>query len=134
MGINAEEHEHRLIYCLTNFNWECNKCNNNYDKNNARYYCSKCNYNMCDKCREEKGYDIIKPFPKDIVPSNRNIQENIKESEHHEHQLVYCRTVRTCLSIGWICNVCKKDFNHDIWSFYCTSCDFDQCCECFGIN
>ena len=63
--------------------WKCNECETDYDENNARYYCSICDYNMCDKCREDNWYDIIKPFPKGIVPSNRNIQENIKESDHH---------------------------------------------------
>jgi hypothetical protein len=134
LGIKPDEHEHKLIYCLTNFDWECNECKGKHKKNEGRYFCSECEYNMCDKCIENKDYYKMKPFPDNITPSNKNVKDNKKKSEHHEHQLVYCRTKRTCLSCGWICDVCKKDFKTDIWSFYCTICDFDVCCECLGIH
>jgi hypothetical protein len=134
LGIKPDEHEHKLIYCLTNFDWECNECKGKHKKNEGRYFCSECEYNMCDKCIENKDYYKRKPFPDNITPSNKNVKDNKKKSEHHEHQLVYCRTKRTCLSCGWICDVCKKVFKTDIWSFYCTICDFDVCCECLGIH
>jgi hypothetical protein len=134
LGIKPDEHEHKLIYCLTNFDWKCSICNKNHKKNEGRYFCSECEYNMCDECLESKDYYKMKPFPDNITPSNKNVKDNKKKSKHHEHQLVYCRTKRTCLSCGWICDVCKENFKNDIWSFYCTICDFDQCCECFGIH
>jgi len=134
LGINPDEHEHKIVYCLTNFDWECNECKEKHFKKEGRYFCSQCEYNMCDKCIEKKDYYKMKPFPNDITPSNKNVKENKIKSKHHEHQLVYCRTKRTCLSCGWICDVCKKDFKTDIWSYYCTICDFDLCCECLGIH
>jgi hypothetical protein len=134
LGIEIEEHEHKLIYCLTNLDWCCNECKKNYNKKIGRYYCSICDYNICDQCIENHDYEKMKPFPEDIVPSNGNITENVKKSSHHEHQLVYCITKRTCISSGWICDVCKKNFNKDKWSFYCTCCDFDQCYECINNN
>ena len=134
IGIEVEEHDHKLIFCISNFNWECDDCHKNYDKKIGRYYCSICNFNICDECSENHGYDKMKPFSEDIAPSNKNVKENIKKSDHHEHQLVYCRTKRNCLSNGWICDVCRKDFDEKEWSFYCTSCDFDLCCKCMDIN
>lgn len=134
LGIEIEEHKHKLIYCLTNFDWSCNECKHKYNKNVGRYYCSICNYNMCDQCIENNDYEKMKPFQEDVFPSNENITENFKKSNLHEHQLVYCITKRTCISSGWICDVCKKNFNRDKWSFYCTYCDFDQCFECISNN
>jgi len=134
LGIEVEEHEHRLIYCLTNFDWECNVCKKQYNKKDARNFCSNCNFNMCESCREKEGYNKMKPFPENACPSNKKVKDNFMKSNKHEHKLVYCRTQRTCISCGWICNICRKDFENDIWSFYCTMCDFDQCCECFGIH
>ena len=132
LGIEIEEHEHKLIFCLTNFDWSCDECKQKYNKKVGRYYCSICNYNMCDQCIENQDYKKMKPFPEDAVPSNENVTENVKKGSHHEHQLVYCTTKRTCISSAWICDVCKKDFNRDKWSFYCTCCDFDQCFECMS--
>jgi hypothetical protein len=132
LGIEVKEHDHKLIFCLTNLNWKCNECKKKYDKKIGRYYCSICDFNMCNECSENHGYDTIEPFPEDVIPSNQNIKENIKKSSHHEHQLAYCRTKRTCISCGWICDVCQKNYGKEEWSFYCTSCDFDLCCNCIG--
>ena len=134
LGIEAEEHKHKLVYCLTNNNWICNECKQRYDKSEGKYFCSLCSYNMCDNCIQNKKYFKIKSFPKNVVPSNKNVKNNIEESSHHEHKLVYCRTIRSCRSCGWTCNVCKKGYGIEDWSFYCTLCDFDQCPKCFGIN
>ena len=31
-GVEVNEHNHRLVYCLTNFNWICNICKIKYKK------------------------------------------------------------------------------------------------------
>ena len=133
-GIEADEHDHKLIYSLTNNDWTCNECKKRYSKTEGKYFCSLCDYNMCDECIENKRYFKIKSFPKNVTPSNTNVKNNVEKSSHHEHKLVYCRTIRSCSSCGWICNICRKDFDLEEWSFYCTLCDFDQCCKCFGIT
>lgn len=47
-ALEVKEHEHKLIYCLTRFNWKCNVCKNDYDSNQPTFFCSLCDYNMCD--------------------------------------------------------------------------------------
>ena len=129
-----DEHEHQLVVTMANCNWNCDECYFKYCKNIPSMYCSVCNYNFCGECLIEKGYNRIISFPKDIVFSYKNVKDIIKKSESHEHQLVYCVTMRSTDFNGWRCNVCRKVFSSEVWSFYCTLCDFDQCCECFGIK
>ncbi len=134
-AIIVKEHEHKLVYCLTNFNWQCNLCNKNYEKKNARYFCSICNYNMCDECHSKGKYIKKKVFPEDVTPSNTSVEKTFFQTDYHEHRLVYCRTSRSVIGYnGWICDNCRNDFENDIWSFFCTNCDFDLCCSCAGYN
>ena len=129
-GIHARDHEDILVYSLTDFDWKCNVCQNNYKKNEPRYYCSICDYNMCDKCVEYGQYDKKRSFPKPIPPCNFNFKnKSLKTS--HSHDLVFCRTSRCILNeTYWYCNECHKGYGPENWSFYCTLCDYDLCCEC----
>ena len=129
-----DEHEHNLVVTMTNCKWECNECNFKYCKDIPRMYCSICDYNICGDCLQEKGYNKMISFPKDIAFSYKNVKDIIKTSENHEHRLTYCTTMRSPEFNGWRCNVCREVFKSNVWSFYCTCCDFDQCCKCFGIN
>ena len=134
-AIIVKEHEHKLVYCLTNFSWNCNLCNKNYEKKNARYFCSICDYNMCDECHSKRDYIKKKVFPESVTPSNTSVKKNFFKTNHHEHRLVYCRTSRSVIGYnGWICDICREDFENDVWSFFCTNCDFDLCCSCAGYN
>ena len=134
-GIKVREHEHKLVYCLTLFDWKCKKCNKNYDKKIGKYYCSFCDYNMCDNCRAMGYYEKKREFPKNIPPPEVNYNQKFIISNHHEHNLAYCRTSRIVLGrTYWYCNGCKQKFNDDVWSFYCTKCDFDLCNNCAGIH
>ena len=48
-----------------------------------------------------------------------------------KHNLIYCRSSRNFIGYNtWICDKCDTEFNNDIWSFFCTYCDYDLCCEC----
>ena len=132
LGLKTKEHDHKLIYCLTNFDWECNKCKNKYDKNISKHYCSVCDYNMCDKCRAIDEYVQPSPFTQKTDNYNKNIKEKYKEIKEHPHKLVYCLTSRSLVFYGWICKNCNRFFESDIWSFYCTNCNFDLCTECLG--
>ena len=131
-GVEVNEHKHVLIYIISILNWKCSYCKNIYSKNNARYYCSLCDYNMCDKCYSKRNYSKKKIF-KDLVvkPSNVEIKEPKLKSKYHKHNLIYCRSSRNFIGYNtWICDNCDKEFSNDIWSFICTFCDFDLCCEC----
>jgi hypothetical protein len=135
-GIKVREHEHKLVYCLTLFDWKCNKCNKNYDKNKGKYYCSFCDYSMCDNCRAAGSYEKKREFPKNIPPPGVNYNiKFLKSSSHHEDNLVFCRTSRIVLGrTYWFCNGCRQKYDDDVWSFYCTKCDYDLCSNCAGIH
>ena len=134
-SIDVKEHSHKLVYCISILNWKCSICKNNYQKDDAKYYCSLCNYNMCDNCHSKGEYTKKKIFPKGIKPSNPNIINPIIKSKHHEHNLIYCRSSRSIIGYNtWICDICDKEYKNDIWSFYCTQCDFDLCSICAGFK
>ena len=131
-GVEVNEHKHVLIYIISILNWKCSYCKNIYSKNVARYYCSLCDYNMCDKCYSKRNYSKKKIF-KDLVvkPSNAEIKEPKLKSKYHKHNLIYCRSSRNFIGYNtWICDNCEKEFTNENWSFICTHCDFDLCCEC----
>ena len=51
----------------------------------------------------------------------------------HEHPLLYCCPIdRIKYGKTWSCNKCKKDYDINKSSFYCTFCDFDICSNCIG--
>ena len=132
--ISVKEHMHLLAYCLTNFDWNCNLCNINYDKKKGRYYCSKCDFNICEKCHYEREYITKKSFPENTIPSNLNVKDNFLMTDYHEeHPLVYCRCSKnlTCFN-EWTCDNCKSLYTNDKWLFYCTLCNFHLCLSCCG--
>ena len=132
--INVNEHN-QLVYCLTNIDWKCNICLKNYSKENARYYCSVCDYSMCEDCHYKKKYFMKKSFPKCTKPSNSSVEVHFFNTDYHHHRLVFCRSSRHFVGFnGWICNNCRESFDNREWSFYCTSCDFDLCCDCCGFH
>ena len=130
LGKKINEHEHKLIYTITDFPWVCNTCKKKYQKNESRLYCSICDYNICNSCRKEKKYYLINNIPKDIEPSNKKVKKKFIKYKGHKHRLCYCRTKRTILHSGWLCDKCKDDFSNKIWTFYCTNCDYDLCSKC----
>ena len=134
-AIAVNEHNHKLVYCMTRLDWTCNICNKNYKKEDLKYYCSLCNYNMCQECHEKGKYFMKKSFSPNISLANPKIDRDIFQTDYHEHKLVYCRTSRSFIYLnGWICDNCRENFHNNKWSFYCTICDFDLCGECCGFN
>ena len=87
---------------------------------------------MCDKCYSEGKYQKKRVFPnKEINPSNIDIKNPKIKSKFHEHNLIYCSSSRNFIGYNtWICDKRDTEFNNDIWSFFCTYCDYDLCCEC----
>ena len=91
---------------------------------------------MCDKCHSKTNCTKKKAFPEGIIkPSNSNINNQFLDTKHHKlHKLFYCRSSRSVIGYSkWMCNNCNKTFKNDIWSFYCTQCDFDLCSVCAGF-
>lgn len=135
VGIAVNEHKHRLVLCLTNVSWKCNICNLKYKKEVERYYCSLCDYNMCKNCHYSKNYFMKKSFPKGVKPSNDSVEAHFLNTAYHNDRLVFCRSSRHFLFYNkWNCDNCREQFDNDQWSFYCTACDFDLCCDCCGFH
>ena len=134
-GINVKEHGHLLVYCLTNINWTCNMCKKIYSRENMKYYCSFCDYSMCENCHYKRKYYMKKSFPKGIKPSNSSVNIHFFQSDIHVHRLVFCRPSKYFIFFkNWKCNICYNTFSNKIWSFYCTLCNFNLCCECCGFH
>ena len=134
-GIIVKEHIHNLVYCLNNFIWKCNLCLIKYEKTSPKYFCSVCNFNMCEKCHAYRNYPKKKAFPENIDTSNITIKKKFLKTVYHKHILVYSRTSRDSTEFKqWFCNNCKTTFENDVWSFYCTKCDYDLCKICAGFT
>ena len=135
VGITVNEHKHRLVFCLTNVSWKCNICNLKYKKEAEKYYCSLCDYSMCKNCHYTKHYFMKKSFPKGVKPSNEFVNIHFLDTDYHQHRLVFCRSSRHFIFYNkWNCDNCGENFDNDQWSFYCTVCDFDLCCDCCGYH
>jgi len=133
-SIDVKEHPHKLVYCISILNWKCSLCDINYTKEKAKYYCCICDFNMCDKCHTKGEYIKKKIFPEGITPSNIDIKNPILKFNNHEHPLIYCRSSRSVIRYNtWICDICECKYKNDIWSFYCTQCDYDLCSKCAGF-
>ena len=133
-SIDVKEHPHKLVYCISILNWKCSLCDINYTKEKAKYYCCICDFNMCDKCHTKGEYIKKKIFPEGITPSNIDIKNPILKYNNHEHPLIYCRSSRSVIRYNtWICDICDCKYKNDIWSFYCTQCDYDLCTKCAGF-
>jgi len=133
-SIDVKEHPHKLVYCISISNWKCSLCDINYTKEKAKYYCCICDFNMCDKCHTKGEYIKKKIFPEGITPSNIDIKNPILKYNNHEHPLIYCRSSRSVIRYNtWICDICECKYKNDIWSFYCTQCDYDLCTKCAGF-
>ena len=104
IGIKIKEHEHKLIYCKTSFNWICSQCTLKESKTVPRLFCSICNYNICNNCRKIKKYYKIGNIPYSALPSDNKIRNFFIKFRKHEHRLAYSRTKRTSHNISaWIC-------------------------------
>ena len=133
--IYINEHSHKLVYCVSILDWNCSMCKKNYSKSMGKYYCSLCDFNLCKKCHSERNLPNPKEFKEEIKPSNSYIKNPILTTRFHEHNLIFCRSSRNSdFYNNWYCDVCQSSFNNEIWSFYCTYCDFDLCCNCAGFN
>ena len=132
--IIINEHAHKLAYLISIFDWSCSLCKKNYTKSKGKYYCSLCDFNLCENCHMERNLPKRKAFQEEIEPPYLDIKSPFTQSQYHEHKLIYCRSSRyTSKFNNWRCDNCGLSFDNEIWSFYCTNCDFDLCCKCAGF-
>ena len=128
-GIKIDEHNHQLVYMITNKNWNCNLCLEKYKNSEPTYYCTMCDYNICMNCMAKISDEQKYPFFSDGLCLDYEITTvNVK---CHNHPLIYCITSRTRIPTLWNCNLCKKSYGIECWSFFCSVCDYDICLECY---
>ena len=89
---------------------------------------------MCNYCRKKREYYKIGNIPLSALPSDNKINILFINYSGHEHRLAYCRTKRSAKHFGWTCDKCGENFNENIWTFYCTKCDYDLCSNCAHIE
>ena len=123
--LDNEIHEHKLIFLYSNIDWSCKKCEKSFNDKLARYYSSICDYSLCENCFTSKKMYPLKEY------SHEQTKLKIYNFPIHEHKLIYCRTSRSDDRVSqWLCDICSKNYNYRIWSFYCTNCDYDLCLNC----
>ena len=120
-----EDHEHKLVLLFSNNDWTCKKCNGKFQDKIPKYFCSLCDYNICENCFNNKKMYPLKEY------YHEQTKLKIYKFPFHDHKLIYCRTSRFDDRISqWLCDLCSKNYNYKIWSFYCTECDYDICLKC----
>ncbi len=123
--IYTSKHNHGVTLLYSNNDWLCKICKSNKQKNESKYHCSLCDFNICINCIENNS--------KYALNSYDHKQINLKKYKFpkHEHELLFCRSSRYNDKYNfWSCNLCQRLFYNQVWSFYCTFCDFDMCLTC----
>ena len=129
IGIKTDEHEHILVYMITNKNWSCNLCSKQNESSIATYSCTKCEYNMCENCMRIRSDEQKYPFFSDGERLDYDIKK--VEMKIHNHPLVYCITSRNRIPTCWFCDSCSKNYGIQDWSFFCSVCNYDICIQCY---
>jgi hypothetical protein len=128
-GIKTDNHNHVLVFMITNSNWKCQLCQKSFESIEPTYYCTKCKYNICMACMEMISDEEKYPFFSDGERLDYNTKE--VKIEGHEHNMMYCITSRQRIPTSWNCNLCLKNYGIEDWSFYCSICDYDICYTCY---
>ena len=116
IGIKTDDHEHMLVYMITNKNWSCNLCSKKNESIMATYCCTKCDYNVCEQCKEMRSDEQKYPFFSDGERLDYDIDS--VQIKCHNHPLVYCITSRGRIPTSWFCDLCSKEFGIQDWSFF----------------
>lgn len=107
-GIKIDEHNHILVFMISNKKWECKLCLKKFDNNETTYYWKQCEYNICQNCMSIISDEQKYRFFSDGERLDDNIETvNVK---CHNHPLIYCKTSRTRIPTVWNCNICTKSY------------------------
>jgi rubrerythrin len=129
INIKIDDHEHFLVYMLTNRDWICNLCNKSYPNFVPTFYCTKCDYDVCKKCMSKLSDE--KKFPLFLAGVRESVTIKFINDTSHQHPLMYCITSRFSNGITkWVCKKCFKTYKNR-WSFYCSVCNYDLCYNCY---
>ena len=128
-NIKIDDHNHSLVYMLTNRDWICDLCMKSYPSFVPTFYCTKCDYDVCKKCMNKLSDE--KKLPLFLAGERDNFTIKFINDDSHEHTLMYCITSRGSNKITkWVCRKCFKIYKNR-WSFYCSICNYDLCYKCY---
>ena len=123
--IQTSKHNHGLVLLYSNNEWVCEICKSSKPKNESKYHCSLCSFNICISCIENNSKYPLNSY------EHRQIKLKKYKFPNHEHELLFCRSSRYNHELNfWNCNLCRRVFYNQVWSFYCTFCDYDMCINC----
>ena len=129
INIKIDDHDHYLVYMLTNRNWICNLCMKSYPSFVPTFYCTKCDFDVCKKCMNKLSDE--KKFPLFLAGGRESVSIKSINDPSHNHPLMYCITSRLSNGITkWVCQKCFKTYKNR-WSFYCSICNYDLCYNCY---
>ena len=123
--IRTTKHNHGVTLLYANNGWNCEICKSLKIKDESKYHCSLCDFNICKNCIENNC-----KYP---LNSYQHKQINLKKYKfpQHKHELLFCRSSRYNEKLNfWSCDLCRRLFYNQVWSFYCTYCDYDMCLSC----
>ena len=108
-------HRHGLVLLFSNRDWICNICYKSFSRNESTYYCSVCDFDVFHNCiGYERKYTLTESH-------HEQFKLETFMTHCHEHPLIYCRTSRRKDEENtWVCELCFKEYENKIWSFYCT--------------
>ena len=120
---------------LSNLKFKCkNGCNNK----EIPYLELRNHYEeLCPFSNYKNEYNKLLNELEQLKLENNNLKQTKKEdiknptiyhfkSKTHEHPLMPCFTSRS----SFYCDVCRKLYNSNYETYYCTLCDYDLCSQC----
>ena len=134
--ILIETHKHPLIFCSTKRidGWSCDKCSSSNKCSTPSFYCTYCDYDLCQNCLGNHRLNEIKRYKRNLSNFS-NIKQDGEKSfnwqisfPNHNHLLSLLKKENNCI---WKCSNCKKEYkNNNIFSYYCSLCDYNICELC----
>ena len=128
-GIKIDDHDHTLVYLISNKDWNCKICANQFTSNDGKFYCSICDFSLCKNCKNKINNENKNT---NLNFSLRNYSDSFVNTKYHTHALIYCNTSRNDKETSWNCDICGINYGPQNWSFYCTKCDYDVCLNCYN--
>ena len=111
-NIKIDDHNHSLVYMLTNRDWICDLCMKSYPSFVPTFYCTKCDYDVCKKCKNKLSDE--KKLPLFLAGERDNFTIKFINDDSHEHPLMYSITSRGSNKVTkWVCRKCLKSIKID---------------------
>ena len=129
-----DKHNHLLTLADDNIRgykngWRCNICKKNFNINLLSWFCKNCQFDACFDCfKKYKKNNFVNEV--DEIKKNFCLGDKVKISKH-SHILVVSNNDKRKYRNFWKCDICKKTFKKNTFSFFCKKCKYDSCYNCY---